>query len=518
LTEADYKDRDIIKFLKFGWPINHDGSSFNTQITKNWKGANNYPAEVDQYLLKEISNDAIWGPFSQNPFMGPCCFSPLNSRDKKDTTERRIILDLSHPHNVSINNGIDKDLYLDLEVNLKFPKVYEFAEMVRSMGVNSLMYKRDLRRYYRQIPIDPGDSHLLGYSFKGKFYFDKVLPMGLTSSAYIAQRVSEAILHLSKSKGYPGVVYIDDLAGVGQGEQAWAGYKLVQENLQMLGIKESESKASPPSTVMKFLGIEINSSNMTLKIDKERLSEIDSELQSWLGKSSATLKEVQSLIGKLSFMSSCIPPGRLFFSRILNFLKEFKGKQGPRKIPLDTYKDIHWWISFKEVYNGVSIIPESKWFSPGVILSTDACLTGGGGFSQGDYFHCQFPEEVTNNILDINGLELFVILLAIRSWSYKYTGLNFNVFCDNTTSVQNLNSGRSSVKISQSILREIRYISAKFEFQIRAKHVKGSENAIADSLSRWHLHKKFEQEFYKLTKNFKTSETFISNFTINDCW
>ena len=52
------------------------------------------------------------GPFKVNPFNQPIGISPLNTRDKKDSSEKRIILDLSFPLGLAINEGIDKDKYL----------------------------------------------------------------------------------------------------------------------------------------------------------------------------------------------------------------------------------------------------------------------------------------------------------------------------------------------------------------------------------------------------------------------
>ena len=36
---------------------------------------------------------------------------------------------------------------------------------------------------------------------EGKIYFDKVLPMGMRSSPYIAQRVTDAITYIHKTMG-----------------------------------------------------------------------------------------------------------------------------------------------------------------------------------------------------------------------------------------------------------------------------------------------------------------------------
>ena len=45
-----YPDKEIIQFLKFGWPINHDGRQYSNGICKNWKGANLHTYQVNKYL------------------------------------------------------------------------------------------------------------------------------------------------------------------------------------------------------------------------------------------------------------------------------------------------------------------------------------------------------------------------------------------------------------------------------------------------------------------------------------
>jgi hypothetical protein len=49
------------------------------------------------------------------------------------------------------------------------------------------MLKIDLKRAYRQFPICPGDLHLVGFNWNGYLFADRVLPMGLRSSAQICQ-------------------------------------------------------------------------------------------------------------------------------------------------------------------------------------------------------------------------------------------------------------------------------------------------------------------------------------------
>ena len=349
--------------------------------------------------------------------------------------EKRIILDLSIPEGNAVNDGIDKTKYLGRDIILKFSTVDRLAQIMVSLGKGCMLFKRDLKRYYRQIFIDPVDAVKLGYQFQDNLYFDAALPLGMTSSAYIAQRITSALTFVMQEKGVLGVNYIDDIGCASTPSRAEKDFLFTGQLFKDLGILESSSKASPPNTKMVFLGIQLDSVKQTMEIDSQRLSAIKLEISKWMGRKHACLKDVQSLVGSLSFCASCIPEGRLFFSRILSFLKSFQGK-GYKKIPTDVRKDLNWWHIFAQSFNMITAIPSLKWCQPNSILSTDACLTGGGGWSQTNYFHFQFTQDIMNKVKYINQLELYTIIIAVRIWKNSLVGLNVLIYCDNETTVQ----------------------------------------------------------------------------------
>ena len=80
----NYKDKGLTSFLKFGWPISHDGKSGSTNIPANWPGVRDNIKEVKNYFEKEIVNKAVLGPFHSNLFAHKAYLSPLNTRDKKE--------------------------------------------------------------------------------------------------------------------------------------------------------------------------------------------------------------------------------------------------------------------------------------------------------------------------------------------------------------------------------------------------------------------------------------------------
>ena len=130
-----------------------------------------------------------------------------------ESNERRISLDLSYPRGSSVNDIVSKDFYLDKKVTLTYPGVVDLVTIVKMKGNACLLFKRDLKRAYRQIDIDISDSSLVGFSFCSYIYFDKVLSMGCRSSAFIMQRVSTSIKYVCNILNISIENYLDDLAG-----------------------------------------------------------------------------------------------------------------------------------------------------------------------------------------------------------------------------------------------------------------------------------------------------------------
>ena len=74
------------------------------------------------------------GAFKDIPFSEEFWISPLNTVDKRDSDERRVILDLNYPEGSAVNDGIPKNSYLDSHVNLIFPRVDDLVALVKENG------------------------------------------------------------------------------------------------------------------------------------------------------------------------------------------------------------------------------------------------------------------------------------------------------------------------------------------------------------------------------------------------
>ena len=380
--------------LEFGFPLGYTGETLNVKKPKNHSGAREFPDFILKYLKKEIEYKAVIGPFKFNPFVNSTLvLSPLNSVPKSTPGERRVILDLSFPAENCVNSGISKDVYLGETVILKYPSVDDLVDLIKLKGRHCHIFKRDLKRAYRQIPIDPGDVNLVGFHWRNHIFVDRVLSMGLRSSAHICQRVTSAIIYMMKQSGHILLNYLDDFAGAETQNEAENVFVLLGRMLRNCGLEESTEKAVSPSTVMTFLGVEFNTDELTLSVTTERVEEILLLVQSWLDKVVATVRELQSLLGKLHFISGCVRPGRLFVSRLLTWLRSLADDKSQHEIPLYVRKDLLWWFCFLKTFNGVSMMSIEEWSQPDEILESDACLSGCGGWfsDRKEFFHVKFP-------------------------------------------------------------------------------------------------------------------------------
>ena len=270
-----YQNKQVVELLRYGFPIECDEKIGTYAVPENHRGTTEFEVKVSEYLSKQINNKTLIGPFKVNPFGEHARFSPLNTVEKRDSMDRRVILDLSWLlDGMSVNDGINKDWYRGKPVKCELPSVWDLVKLVQEKGRYCLIFKKDLKNAYKQIGICLSQIHVLGFVFKGLFYFDITLPMGLKNSALICQMVTNVIMHVFRAEGYNGINYLDDLGAAEFAALAEQANAVLAQILQDLGVVEAVEKAVEPSMWVVFLGILINTFLMRLEISKDRMAEI----------------------------------------------------------------------------------------------------------------------------------------------------------------------------------------------------------------------------------------------------
>ena len=480
-----YGDRIVCEFLEFGFPLDFDK---NVKLTfggkRNHKGARDFPSFINKYLRRECNAARSAGPFKKNPLSVPLAVSPMNTVPKASLDERRVIVDLSWPLGSSVNDGISKDMYLGEVIDLHYTSVEEVCEMVMKIGKGAVIYKRDLRHAYRQIPVDPSDYQYLGYYWEDDLYFDTVLAMGQRNAAMACTRTTNAVMYMHQVDGYAGTNYLDDLIGVAAADVGDQAYDSLGQLLEYLGLFENLEKACPPACVQLVLGVVVNTIDGTISVPNDRLTEIITLVEEWQIKTKTNKVDLQSLIGKLQFVTKCVRQSRIFLNRLLETLRSMSSTNSIR-LSKSFKKDLRWWFLFVEQFNGVSYIPPLGWEEPDVAFSTDSCLKGCGGVCDNEYFHASFPQFIQDQDLGIHALEMLAVLVGVRIWGHKCEGMKIRIYCDNEAAVRVINSSKTKDSFLGSCLRELWLEVSKFGFQLQAVHLPGEENRVADWLSRW---------------------------------
>ena len=204
------KDKRVVDLLRYGMPIGCKPEFGIRTPQKNHFSAISFKDEIDAYMNKSVKNQAMLGPFHESP-IPDVSFSPLMTVPKEES-KRRVIVDFSFPPGKSVNEGIPRSSYLDSETEFSLPSVLSMVSRLNELGPGCLLYKRDLKAAFRQFGIDPGDYCYTGVSWQDKVYLDTRLAMGLRSSAFCCQSVTELVARVVNTKAHV-LVYLDDFGG-----------------------------------------------------------------------------------------------------------------------------------------------------------------------------------------------------------------------------------------------------------------------------------------------------------------
>ena len=101
----------------------------------------------------------------------------------------RVIVDLSWPLECNVNSCVPLNNFNGMEIQLKYPTVDSLVEKLKMYGSDTLLFKVDLQRAFRNLRIDPGDYDLLGLNWHQQTYVDIAMPMGFRQGGQAASSV-----------------------------------------------------------------------------------------------------------------------------------------------------------------------------------------------------------------------------------------------------------------------------------------------------------------------------------------
>ena len=119
-----------------------------------------------------------------------------------------------------------------------------------------------------------------------------------------------------------------------------------EENLRLLCDTVMERPLNPdkiqaPSEIMDIMGVSVDVRNRTIAIPEGKMADISETVNQFAKKTFMSKRELQSLLGKLLYISKIIRPARGFLNRMLQTLWNM---QGCNKVKInDNFRrDLNW--------------------------------------------------------------------------------------------------------------------------------------------------------------------------------
>ena len=474
----------IINGIKNGFRIGFDYQGHRCEKARNnMQSAREHPQVIRDYIAKECAEGRILGPFVPSS-LADVQVSRFGVIPKKGHNKWRLILDLSSPEGRSVNDGIQPAL-----CSLSYVSIDDAARAVAKAGRGALLAKVDIKSAYRIVEVHPEDRPLLGMLWDGGLFIDSVLPFGLRSAPKIFTALADALEWIVRQAGVETVFhYLDDFLIVGSpaSEQCKVDLQRLLEVFGRLHIPIAVEKLEGPAMIIIFLGIELDTQLMILRLPQEKLSELRTLLTQWQAKKFCLKKDLQSLVGKLQHACKVVRPGRTFLRRMFELLKGTSRRQCFIRLNTAFRSDLSWWCMFLESWNGISMLEDATNRSPDCHLYSDASGSlGCGAWSGSSWFQYLWPNEFSTRSIAVK--ELLPIVMACIVWGKAWRQKKVLAHCDNQAVVEVVNSGYSKDAELMQLLRSLFFITAYLEIALEAVHIPGHHNTGADAISRDNL-------------------------------
>ena len=204
-------------------------------------------------------------------------------------------------------------------------------DMISELGKSAKITKLGISQAFRLLIVNPADFDLLGIMFEGKFYINKCLLMGCAISCSLFEKFSTFLHWLVQIKSGIDTLdhYLDDFIFAGEAlandcEILMNTFLKISEEL---GVPIAENKAVHQTTVLTFLGLEIDTVLMVVRILSCKLLKLKSYIEEILIRRKIKNRFLDSAVGLKSFCARVIPSAMAFSRRFYDLLSSVKVKK-----------------------------------------------------------------------------------------------------------------------------------------------------------------------------------------------
>ena len=344
----------------------------------------------------------------------------------------------------------------------------------------------DLSDAYFHIPIHNKYKKYLRFAVLGKVYQFRALPFGLAIAPRIFTMIMSEVAKVLRQHGVAIHMYLDDWLIKNNdprslSAQTHAILTLCKDLGLIVNLKKSEIT---PAQGIEFVGVLYDLSVGRAFPPLQRIAKIQVLIQKLLSALTAPASEWLTLIGLLGSVADQVPLGRLHIRPFqFHLSSQWNLAKHSRSVPISVspqmVEHLKWWIHEGTLEVGVPL----EMFNAQVTMFTDASMEGWGAHVNGDEISGKW--DTSERELHINQLEMRAITLALSKFAEVVQGKAVLVCTDNTTVLAYVNhqGGTRSISLMQETVSLFQMVQ-DLKIQIRARHIPGRLNVLADKLSR----------------------------------
>ena len=379
---------------------------------------------------------------------------------------------------------------LDLSKINQFLKVEKFKmetpETIRtSLQQGEWVTSIDFKDAYFHIPIQEQSRKYLRFHVRGRTYPFKALPFGLSTAPLEFTVIVKKVKLMAIHKGIRIHQYLDDWLVRATSHQDCLQHtrtlvKMCQDLGWMVNVEKSELE---PKQVFDFVGYQFDLRSGRVRPTPDRWQSLQEKIQRLLVLPVCPVRQLMSLIGLLTATEKQVHLGRLLMRPIQWHLKNnWRIPESLEKvipIPKSLHPHLQWWLMEDNVLQGQPLHP----IKHALQIFTDASKEGWGAHL--DEHIARGVRSLLESKLHINFLELKAVFLALKEFQYLCSGKIVLVAMHNTTVVAYINKegGMRSGPLCALLWRILTWCSKK-QVTLKARHIPGRLNVVADKLSR----------------------------------
>ena len=365
-------------------------------------------------------------------------------------------------------------------------KMETLRSIIQALEQGDWAVSLDLKDAYLHIPMYPSDRQFLRFCIQGKHYQFKAMPFGLATAPGVFTKLMAAVGGFLRTKQIHIFMYLDD----------W----LIQNNNKALVMSHLQQSL----TVLIDVGLVVNVKKSQL-VPSQRITYLGADFHLWKGVVQPTQERFRSLCESIAvFQQEAYIPARVFL-RVLGLMAACIDLVPMARLhmrPIQLYllsqwrphvDSIHqmilireplilhllWWTRHQNIFKGMSI----QSFIPQETVWTDASMMGWGAHMNNKMVSGEWSETMQHH--HINMLEMMAVKNALHRFQFHLHNKQVLIRTDNSTVVTYINrqGGTRSPRLCM-LTWEILQWCCQNRISLRAAHIPGKKNILADGLSR----------------------------------